>query len=279
MFLKIAKAYEALTDETAKENYRLYGNPDGRQALEVGVGLPPWLANNTGQAILLVLYLAVFAVGVPFLLYVTRNSNLPEVKQQLQLMWSQMMIRDRTADTVTQDKLVPMSACVGELQWEQRFGQAFPQMAPHIRDLGKTIGKADHFKALGDPESVCIPSYDPRMHLPPNFPPEQPFGHVKHEIGRFNTLMLWEYLGRQTHVHVKAYSPRPKNLKSPQQQAELEAYLKQMDGLAGMLDANWRLIQPVVVLTSIKALKFARGLNSEGYRKQPELSQLEAETG
>ena len=34
MFMKIAKAYEALTDETSKENFEKYGNPDGKQALD-----------------------------------------------------------------------------------------------------------------------------------------------------------------------------------------------------------------------------------------------------
>ena len=33
MFMKIAKAYEALTDETSKENYEKYGNPDGKQVI------------------------------------------------------------------------------------------------------------------------------------------------------------------------------------------------------------------------------------------------------
>ncbi|KAJ1437648.1 DnaJ-like/ Sec63 translocase subunit [Ochromonadaceae sp. CCMP2298] len=40
MFMRIAKAYEALTDETSKENYEKFGNPDGKQALEVSIGLP-----------------------------------------------------------------------------------------------------------------------------------------------------------------------------------------------------------------------------------------------
>lgn len=40
MFVKITKAYAALTDEVAKENYEKYGNPDGKQALEVSIGLP-----------------------------------------------------------------------------------------------------------------------------------------------------------------------------------------------------------------------------------------------
>ena len=31
MFMKVAKAYEALTDETSKENYEKFGNPDGNR--------------------------------------------------------------------------------------------------------------------------------------------------------------------------------------------------------------------------------------------------------
>jgi hypothetical protein len=52
---KVAKAYETLTDPTARENWEKYGNPDGRQALEVRlhpspvelVALRPrWQANS-----------------------------------------------------------------------------------------------------------------------------------------------------------------------------------------------------------------------------------------
>ena len=42
-FMMVAKAYEALTDETAKQNYEKYGNPDGKQSLEVSIGLPSFL--------------------------------------------------------------------------------------------------------------------------------------------------------------------------------------------------------------------------------------------
>ena len=46
MFMKIAKAYEALTDETSKENYEKFGNPDGKQSLEVSIGLPKIILDN-----------------------------------------------------------------------------------------------------------------------------------------------------------------------------------------------------------------------------------------
>lgn len=63
MFMKVAKAYEALTDETAKENYEKYGNPDGKQALEVSIGLPKILLEN--PKVVLILYLIGMVVVIP----------------------------------------------------------------------------------------------------------------------------------------------------------------------------------------------------------------------
>jgi translocation protein SEC63 len=63
MFMKIAKAYEALTDETSKENYEKYGNPDGKQSLEVSIGLPSVILDN--PKVVLVLYLVAMVVVIP----------------------------------------------------------------------------------------------------------------------------------------------------------------------------------------------------------------------
>lgn len=63
MFMKVAKAYEALTDPTSKENYEKYGNPDGKQALEVSIGLPKWLLENPKTV--LVVYLLAMVVVIP----------------------------------------------------------------------------------------------------------------------------------------------------------------------------------------------------------------------
>lgn len=63
MFMKIAKAYEALTDETSKENYEKYGNPDGKQSLEVSIGLPRFILDH--PKIVLVLYLIGMVVIIP----------------------------------------------------------------------------------------------------------------------------------------------------------------------------------------------------------------------
>jgi translocation protein SEC63 len=63
MFMKIAKAYEALTDVAARENFEKYGNPDGKQALEVSIGLPTALLEN--PKVVLVLYLIGMVVVIP----------------------------------------------------------------------------------------------------------------------------------------------------------------------------------------------------------------------
>ena len=65
LFQKIAKAYEALTDPVARENYEKFGNPDGRQALEVSIGLPTWIIEGFGKWVLLLGYLGILVVAVP----------------------------------------------------------------------------------------------------------------------------------------------------------------------------------------------------------------------
>ena len=42
-FMQIRKAYQALTDEVAMENYKKYGNPDGPSSYQVGIALPSFL--------------------------------------------------------------------------------------------------------------------------------------------------------------------------------------------------------------------------------------------
>ena len=68
-FMMVSKAYEALTDETARENWEKYGNPDGKQSLEVSIGLPSFLLDTKNRNLVLVAYL-VFMVGlIPYFVW------------------------------------------------------------------------------------------------------------------------------------------------------------------------------------------------------------------
>jgi len=65
LFMKLTKAYDALTDETAKYNWEHYGNPDGPQAMVFGIGLPSWLVEEHNAIYVLGLYTLVFMIGLP----------------------------------------------------------------------------------------------------------------------------------------------------------------------------------------------------------------------
>ena len=46
----ITKAYKALTDDAARENYEKYGHPDGQQSSRMNIALPEWMFSRDGRA-------------------------------------------------------------------------------------------------------------------------------------------------------------------------------------------------------------------------------------
>ncbi|KAI9572465.1 translocation protein sec63 [Boletus coccyginus] len=55
-FVEITKAYKSLTDETIRRNYELYGHPDGRQEVSMGIALPSWIIEGKNNIWVLGLY-------------------------------------------------------------------------------------------------------------------------------------------------------------------------------------------------------------------------------
>ncbi|KAF8837100.1 translocation protein sec63 [Paxillus ammoniavirescens] len=55
-FVDITKAYKSLTDETIRRNYELYGHPDGRQEVSMGIALPSWIIEGKNTIWVLGLY-------------------------------------------------------------------------------------------------------------------------------------------------------------------------------------------------------------------------------
>nr|XP_014095299.1 translocation protein SEC63 homolog [Bactrocera oleae] len=64
-FMMLRKAYQALTDETAKQNYEKYGNPDGPGAMSFGIALPSWIVEKENSVWVLGLYGLIFMVALP----------------------------------------------------------------------------------------------------------------------------------------------------------------------------------------------------------------------
>ncbi|KAJ8315346.1 hypothetical protein KUTeg_007496 [Tegillarca granosa] len=64
-FMRIAKAYAALTDEETKKNWEEYGNPDGPGVTKFGIALPKWIIEQENSAWVLAAYGLVFMVIMP----------------------------------------------------------------------------------------------------------------------------------------------------------------------------------------------------------------------
>ena len=89
-FMKIRKAYEALTDEETMENWKQYGNPDGPQAAEVGIALPKWIVESQNSAVVLGVYMVIFMVILPIVVGTWWNRSIKYSKEQVLLHTTQM---------------------------------------------------------------------------------------------------------------------------------------------------------------------------------------------
>jgi len=75
-FMLLTKAYESLTDEVAKENFRKYGNPDGPESMRLAVGLPSFVLNKKNHMPILILFLIFIVIILPgFVLYWFNSTN------------------------------------------------------------------------------------------------------------------------------------------------------------------------------------------------------------
>ncbi|KPP60553.1 translocation protein SEC63-like [Scleropages formosus] len=65
MFMRIAKAYSALTNEESRQNWENYGNPDGPSATRFGIALPAWIVDQKNSMLVLLVYALAFMVILP----------------------------------------------------------------------------------------------------------------------------------------------------------------------------------------------------------------------
>ncbi|EDO46652.1 predicted protein, partial [Nematostella vectensis] len=64
-FMRIAKAYEALTNEESRKNWEEHGNPDGPGATSFGIALPSWLVSKENSMWVLAAYGLAFMIILP----------------------------------------------------------------------------------------------------------------------------------------------------------------------------------------------------------------------
>lgn len=64
-FVELTKAYKSLTDETIRKNWELYGHPDGRQEVSMGIAIPKWVVEGKNKFYVLLGYCVVIGGLLP----------------------------------------------------------------------------------------------------------------------------------------------------------------------------------------------------------------------
>jgi len=68
-FIRLTKAYNILTDETARENFQKYGNPDGPGSYHVAIAMPKFLLEPENQIPVLICAFFILLVVIPGIVY------------------------------------------------------------------------------------------------------------------------------------------------------------------------------------------------------------------
>lgn len=65
-YIELTKAYKALTDEEIRNNYLMYGHPDGKQSFSIGIALPKLIVTEGYGKYVLLVYGALLGVLLPY---------------------------------------------------------------------------------------------------------------------------------------------------------------------------------------------------------------------
>lgn len=65
-WVEVIKAYKSLTDEETRNNYIMYGNPDGKQSTSFGIALPQFFVTEGNGKYILIVYGALLGVLLPY---------------------------------------------------------------------------------------------------------------------------------------------------------------------------------------------------------------------
>ena len=82
-YVLINKAYKALTDDTVRENFLKYGNPDGPNEIKHGIALPKFLIDGPTSPFLVLVYVLLIAVILPLVVSSWWNGVKSKTKQNI----------------------------------------------------------------------------------------------------------------------------------------------------------------------------------------------------
>lgn len=133
-FIRISKAFAALTDEDAKTNYIKYGNPDGYSGTTLGLGLPEWVARR--QKAVLFMYVIFMVVMFPTFVGIwwrRRNKQMTDVV----MTDTYMLYRDTLQNSHKFRDM--LAAFASSFEFERLF---HPEYSDKVQDLISALKRA-----------------------------------------------------------------------------------------------------------------------------------------
>merc|ERR1719461_176806 len=177
LFMKLTKAYDALTDETARYNYEHYGNPDGPQAMQFGIGLPAWIVEEKNSIWVLGVYTLIFMIGLPSAVYYWWSNSIKFSGEQVLLDTTQLYYYffHKTPHMILKRVLMVLAA---SLEFERGHNSEVVERPtdneeiPHLMKYFSNLGVNNKEKPLCFGYSVkartLLHAHLTRIALPPN---------------------------------------------------------------------------------------------------------------
>ncbi|CDO70306.1 hypothetical protein BN946_scf184370.g7 [Trametes cinnabarina] len=153
-FVEITKAYKALTDETIRKNWELYGHPDGRQEISMGIAIPPWVVESRNNVWVLGAYGLIFGGALPAIVGRWWFGNREKTKDGIHSRSAAAFFKGLTEESGIDE----VAGSLGKaFEWDlpnSKLGKADAELAELEKKIKERLhGKWDELLKLADADS------------------------------------------------------------------------------------------------------------------------------
>ncbi|THH10242.1 hypothetical protein EW145_g1464 [Phellinidium pouzarii] len=160
-FVDFTKAYKSLTDETIRKNLELYGHPDGRQEISMGIAIPKWVVEGQHKFWVLIGYCIVLGGVLPVIVGKWWFGNRIKTKDGVFAKTAETFFKSIKEDSGVND----LFDCLG-----RAFDIEYPQISMPLGKLEETVRSRLGSKYSGSPAQALlyahllrIPIEDPKL--------------------------------------------------------------------------------------------------------------------
>lgn len=173
-FVEITKAYKSLTDETIRKNWELFGHPDGRQEISMGIAIPKWVVEGKNKFWVLLVYGAAFGGLLPFVIARWWFGNKRKTKDGVQTTTAELFFKEIKAESTIYDVTMILAKALAK-EYDP---------APQLKDLEKKVQeKLKVGKPLPCRQATLLFAYLFRI----------PLDDSKLKKGMFNSVLMFRY--------------------------------------------------------------------------------------